>query len=58
MSSCRVETLVEAMTEDPAVRLPGERRRLNRERAATDGLEIPAPLLTRIRELAGESTHA
>ena len=54
----RVETLVEAMTEDPAVRLPGERRRLNRERAAIQGLEIPAALLTRIRSLAGESTHA
>ncbi len=54
----RVETLVEAMIEDPAVRLPGERRRQNRERAAAEGLAIPAVLLTRIRELAGESIDA
>jgi (2R)-3-sulfolactate dehydrogenase (NADP+) len=58
----RVETLVAAMTEDPAVRLPGDRRRQNRERAAAEGLEIPGPLLARIRSLAGEppmpDTHA
>ena len=54
----RVETLVEAMTEDPAVRLPGERRRQNRELAAASGLEIPASLLARIRDLAGEATNA
>ena len=50
----RVETLVAAMTEDPSVRLPGERRRGNRERAAREGVSVPAELLARIRTLAGE----
>ena len=54
----RVETLVAAMLEDPGVRLPGERRRQSREQAAGAGLEIPAGLLERIRELAGEKSNA
>jgi (2R)-3-sulfolactate dehydrogenase (NADP+) len=37
----RVETLVAAMIEDPAVRLPGERRLQNRERAAAQGSKFP-----------------
>lgn len=48
----RVETLVAAMTEDPAVRLPGDRRRINAEKARASGVEIPAELLARIRALA------
>jgi (2R)-3-sulfolactate dehydrogenase (NADP+) len=48
----RVETLVDAMTEDPAVRLPGERRRQSREYAERAGIEIPEDLLARIRALA------
>ena len=48
----RVETLIAAMTEDPEVRLPGERRRSNAERAAREGVEVPADLLARIRALA------
>ena len=51
----RVETLVEAMTEDPAVRLPGERRHQNRESAARDGVAVPGELLAKIRALAGEA---
>ena len=54
----RVETLVAAMTEDPAVRLPGERRARNNEQAAREGLSVPAELLARIRTLAGEKSHA
>jgi (2R)-3-sulfolactate dehydrogenase (NADP+) len=50
----RVETLVATMTEDPAVRLPGERRHKSREAAARDGLAIPGDLLAKIRALAGE----
>ncbi len=50
----RVEMLVDTMTEDPAVRLPGERRRKNRERAERDGVALPADLLARIRALAGD----
>ena len=53
----RVETLVAAMTEDPGVRLPGERRSGNRERARREGVSVPAELLARIRTLAGEA-HA
>jgi len=54
----RVEALVEAMTEDPEVRLPGERRLHNLERASREGVEIPADLLDKIRAFAGEGTHA
>jgi (2R)-3-sulfolactate dehydrogenase (NADP+) len=54
----RVETLIAAMTEDPQVRLPGERRTRNQQAAARDGVSVPAELLARIRELAGESPHA
>jgi (2R)-3-sulfolactate dehydrogenase (NADP+) len=50
----RVETLIAAMTEEPGLRLPGERRRENRERAARDGVQVPAELLARIRSLAGD----
>ena len=54
----RVETLVAAMLEDPAVRLPGERRRRNRERAAAEGIAIASDLLAQIRDLAGETSNA
>jgi (2R)-3-sulfolactate dehydrogenase (NADP+) len=54
----RGETLVTAMTEDPAVRLPGARRLANRERAAREGVSVPAQLLAKIRALAGESATA
>jgi (2R)-3-sulfolactate dehydrogenase (NADP+) len=53
----RVETLVSAMSEDPAVRLPGERRRQNAERADREGLAVPSELLARIRGLGGEQAH-
>ena len=54
----RVETLIAAMTQDPEVRLPGERRARNQQAASRDGLGVPAELLARIRELAGEPSHA
>jgi (2R)-3-sulfolactate dehydrogenase (NADP+) len=54
----RVETLIEAMLSDEAVRLPGERRRHNRERALREGVSLPADLLARIRALADETSHA
>ena len=54
----RVETLVEAMLADEEVRLPGERRRLHRERVEREGLSVPAELLAKIRALAGEASHA
>ena len=54
----RVETLVEVMLADEEVRLPGERRRANRERAQRDGVAVPAELMAKIRTLAGEPSHA
>ena len=49
----RIETLIAAMTEDPNVRLPGDRRRGNRERAGREGVSVPAELLAKINALAG-----
>jgi (2R)-3-sulfolactate dehydrogenase (NADP+) len=54
----RVETLVAAMMEDPAVRLPGARRHESAARADREGIVLPADLLARIRALAGEAGHA
>ena len=54
----RIETLVEVMLADEDVRLPGERRRANRERAERDGVAVPADLVAKIRTLAGEASHA
>ena len=53
----RVEALIAAMSEEPEVRLPGERRQRNRQQAQRDGVRIPADLMAKIRDLAGES-HA
>ena len=49
----RVETLVEAMMDDPGVRLPGDRRRASREAAERDGVAVPGELVAKIRALAG-----
>jgi (2R)-3-sulfolactate dehydrogenase (NADP+) len=49
----RVEALVAAMSEDDGVRLPGDRRRANRDRAHRDGIAIAPELLAKIRALAG-----
>ncbi len=54
----RVEALVAAMAEDPQVRLPGERRLHNRERAPRDGVSVPSELLETIRALAGVGANA
>jgi (2R)-3-sulfolactate dehydrogenase (NADP+) len=54
----RVETLIAAMTEDPEVRLPGERRSRNQQAAQREGVTVPAELLARIRALAGEASRA
>jgi (2R)-3-sulfolactate dehydrogenase (NADP+) len=52
----RVETLIAAMMEDDDVRLPGERRAKNREKAAREGVSVPDELLAKIRAL-GQETH-
>lgn len=51
----RIETLIAAMTEEPELRLPGERRRENRERSSREGVHVPADLLAQIRSLAGDT---
>jgi len=50
----RVETLVGAMLADEGVRLPGDRRRANRDRIAAEGIAIAPDLEAKIRALAGE----
>jgi len=54
----RVETLVAAMVADEGVRLPGDRRRLHRERALREGVRVAPDLLATIRALAGAASHA
>ena len=54
----RVETLVSAMLEDRDVRLPGQRRLEVRERAAREGISIPADLHAKIAALAGVARAA
>lgn len=46
--------LAAAMGADPGVRLPGSRRLAARERAAAEGVAVPAHLMAEIRALAGE----
>lgn len=48
----RLETLVAAMLQDPAVRLPGDRRLQLAARARTEGIDVPDALLAQLRELA------
>lgn len=48
--SGRLNEMLEALCEDEGVRLPGDSRWANRERAAQDGIEVPKVL---IETLAG-----
>jgi (2R)-3-sulfolactate dehydrogenase (NADP+) len=48
----RIETLLAAMLQDEHVRLPGDRRRTLRERAARNGIEVPDNLYKQLQELA------
>ncbi len=49
----RIEDFCAAMLAEPGVRLPGSRRGALAARAAAEGVEVPAALLARLRELAG-----
>jgi len=49
----RIETLIAAMTKDPAVRLPGDRRYALAAKAAKEGVGVPAALHRQLIELAG-----
>jgi (2R)-3-sulfolactate dehydrogenase (NADP+) len=48
----RIEALVAAMNEDPAVRLPGYGRHALAARAAKEGIELPTALHRQLTELA------
>jgi (2R)-3-sulfolactate dehydrogenase (NADP+) len=48
----RTEALIAEMTKDSGVRLPGARRQALHDRAAARGVEIPAPLLAQLQQLA------
>jgi (2R)-3-sulfolactate dehydrogenase (NADP+) len=51
----RVETLVRAMLDGPAVRLPGSRRYALAREASVQGIEVPDALLAQLRTLARAS---
>ena len=48
----RIETLIAAMTEDPGVRLPGERRGALAANAQAAGVALPDSLLAQLKDLA------
>ena len=48
----RIETLIVAMTADPEVRLPGDRRRALAENAMREGIEVPAPVYAQLKALS------
>jgi (2R)-3-sulfolactate dehydrogenase (NADP+) len=48
----RIEALVAAMTADPEVRLPGDRRRTLADGAMRDGIELPAAVHAQLVALA------
>jgi (2R)-3-sulfolactate dehydrogenase (NADP+) len=49
----RIETLIAAMTAEPEVRLPGERREALAQAATVDGIEISQQLHDQLMALAG-----
>ena len=51
-ASARAEVLFQAMTGQPGVRLPGDRRFALRKKAAADGVEVPDALLAEIERRA------
>jgi len=51
----RVETLVAAVLSDARTRLPGTRRKINRDAAYTDGVVIPERLFSQLLTLAGRT---
>ncbi|MBC8338874.1 MAG: Ldh family oxidoreductase [Alphaproteobacteria bacterium] len=49
----RIGALMQAITDQPGARIPGQRRFENRKRAETDGVDIPDDLLENLRWRAG-----
>ncbi|MDH5749320.1 MAG: Ldh family oxidoreductase [Rhodospirillales bacterium] len=50
----RLETMIQAVFDQPGARLPGSRRIEAREKAHADGVEIAEALYKNIRKIAGE----
>lgn len=51
--SSRMDGLIAAIADQPGARIPGSRRLAARERADTEGVEVDAGLVEKIRALAG-----
>lgn len=51
----RTDTLVQAMLQDESVRVPGDRRRAQQEKAEKEGISISDALYRQITGLAGEA---
>jgi len=51
----RLEVLMSAITDQPGTRLPGQRRLENRQKAETDGVDIPGALLLDLNERSTNS---
>jgi (2R)-3-sulfolactate dehydrogenase (NADP+) len=50
----RLSAMLEDMTADPGVRVPGDRRHANRRRAEAEGVAVDEPLAARLRAMAGD----
>jgi (2R)-3-sulfolactate dehydrogenase (NADP+) len=48
----RLEVMLNALTQDDGVRLPGARRHADREKSKAHGVEIPDTLLSELEKLA------
>ena len=49
----RLDTLLNALADEPGVRLPGARRHNSRQRAENEGVDVPLELIERIEGFAG-----
>ena len=54
----RIETELTAMTSQPGVRLPGDRRLASRAEAAERGVDVPVDLMTVLEDYAANGSHA
>ena len=51
----RLETMLQALTAEPGVRLPGARRHESRLRAESEGVEVPTDLLDKLEAFAASA---
>ncbi len=54
----RIETLINAMCADPAVRVPGDRRARLAQQAVREGVEVSEAVLAKLLALAGSESSA